>query len=111
MEIFKWKPIKGAQGTETARVLTAQFGDGYSQNAADGINNAVQSWPLSFLGRTKVEAEAIVSFFRRHKGYRSFLWTPPLGLPGFYKVASFQTAPMGSGFYTITATFEQVFKP
>ena len=38
-DTFTWRTRKTAQGTETARTLQAQFGDGYKQIAGIGIND------------------------------------------------------------------------
>lgn len=109
MDTFTWRPLTNPTGTSTFAVLAAQFGDGYSQEAEDGINNETQSWPLTFSG-SKAEMQPIVDFFRTHKGAAGFLWTPLMGTQGIYKVVSF-TMNEASGIYTITATFQQKFAP
>lgn len=109
-ETFAWRSINDPQGAVTYRRLVAQFGDGYRQAVADGINNEVQSWPLQFVG-TGEEMAQIAAFFRRHVGARSFRWTPPLGVEGWYEVAAFNATPIGGPVFTINATFQQVFKP
>jgi len=38
-ETFTWSPRVDPEGTSTFRVLRAQFGDGYAQEAGDGIHN------------------------------------------------------------------------
>ncbi|MDR0259096.1 MAG: phage tail protein, partial [Comamonas sp.] len=83
-ETFTWCPRIEPQGTVSHRVLSAKFGDGYEQTAADGINTAMQSWPLSFVGRAAV-IEPIKSFLDQHGSWQSFLWTPPLGAAGSYR--------------------------
>lgn len=111
-EVFGWAPrANEPQGSVAHATLEARFGDGYAQVAADGLNNARQSWPLTFVGREAYVA-AIRDFFDRHKGARSFLWTPPLGVQGRYLArGGYQLTPKGKGLYSITATFEQVFHP
>ncbi|HCW18356.1 phage tail protein [Achromobacter sp.] len=110
MEVFTWRPRVNAQGAVKFRVLTAGFGDGYTQTAADGINNKVQSWPLQFVGKEATVAP-IAAFLDRHAGYRSFLWTPPLGQEGYYTASEYQVVALGGGAYTVSATFQQVFRP
>lgn len=110
MDTFTWKPIGTPTGTSTFAVKKAQFGDGYSQEAADGINNESQSWPLQFAG-SKAEMLALVAFLRAHAGYIGFYWTPPLGVQGIYKAPSFSPTPQGGDVYTVSATFEQKFAP
>ncbi|GAP66831.1 phage minor tail protein [Mizugakiibacter sediminis] len=107
---FTWQATGNPTGTVSFRVRTAQFGDGYKQTVADGINNKVQSWPLTFTG-TKAEMQAIVNFFDERAGWQSFYWTPPLGVQGLYKVTTYSPTPKGGPIYTVTATFEQAFAP
>jgi len=107
---FIWTPTGSPSGTVQFRVRKAQFGDGYSQEVADGINNKVSSWPLTFTGG-KEEMQALVSFLDERAGWQSFYWTPPLGVPGYYKCASYSPSPVGGPVYAVTATFQQVFAP
>lgn len=109
-ETFNWSPRVNPQGETKFRVLTAQFGDGYSQAAADGINNRTESWPLQFVG----DASAITpirAFLDRHAGHRAFFWSPPMGEQGFYRAAQYSLTAMGGGMYTLSVTLDQVFKP
>lgn len=109
-ERFIWRATGQPSGTTTFRRLTAQFGDGYRQVAGDGINNKVQSWPLTFAG-SKKEMGALVAFLDKHAGIRSFLWKPPLGDEGLYEAVTHSINPVGGDVYTVSATFQQVFKP
>jgi len=110
-EIFTWCPRVDPQGSVTHRVLSAKFGDGYEQAAADGINTAMQSWPLSFVGREAVILP-IKAFLDRHGSWQSFLWTPPLGEEGSYRTDNgYQLTPRGAGAYELAVTFKQVAKP
>lgn len=109
-EKFTWSSVNDPQGTVSFRRLVAQFGDGYRQAAANGINNKVQSWPLQFIG-TEETIEAILSFLDRHNGVRAFRWTPPLGVEGWYEAEAYSLTPIGGPVHTLTATFKQVFKP
>lgn len=107
---FTWKPTGQPAGSVQLRVRSAQFGDGYSQEVADGINNKTQSWPLTFTG-TKAEMQAIIDFLDERAGWQAFYWTPPVGAQGYYKCASYSPAPVGGPVYTVAATFEQRFRP
>lgn len=110
METFTWAPKVEPVGTVEFRLRTAQFGDGYQQQVADGLNNKSQSWPLTFVGDEAL-VRAIAGFLDRHGGARSFQWTPPLGEPGLYRCKGYQPTPRGAGLYSLTATFEQGFAP
>jgi phage-related protein len=109
-DTFKWLPIGQPAGQVSFRVRSAQFGDGYSQEVADGINNKVQSWPLQFTG-SKAEMQALTDFLDAHGGYRAFYWTPPLGVQGLYKSSSYSPQPQGGPVYIVSATLEQHFAP
>lgn len=111
VETFTWSPLADPVGDTQFRVLKAQFGDGYSQVAQDGINNEVSNWPLSFSGYDS-EMSPIIQFFKRHAGQKAFLWTPPLGVQGLYRVEgySLQAGAAGTN-YNVQATFMEVFRP
>ncbi|MDF4005324.1 phage tail protein [Luteibacter sp. PPL552] len=109
-ETFNWRPIGQPAGQVTFRVLKAQFGDGYSQEAPDGINTKVQSWPMQFQG-DEAEVGAIGAFLDRHAGAAGFFWTPPGSVQGIYKVTAYSPAYQGGDVWLISATFEQKFAP
>lgn len=76
-DTFTWRTRKTAQGTETARTLQAQFGDGYKQIAGMGINDKQETWNLDWTG-TRQEAAALRAFLMSHVT-KSFWWTTPWG--------------------------------
>lgn len=107
-ETFIWRPVNNPVGTVSLRVLRAQFGDGYAQEAQDGINVESGSWPLQFVGQRDA-LKPIIDFFRANAGYKKFYWTPPLGDVGLYVCTGWTVTPQGGPVYTINATFEQRF--
>lgn len=111
-DTFNWAPQLGpSNGSGSFRQLTAQFGDGYQQNVGDGINNEVQSHDLTFIGNA-ARTTAIRDFLRAHRSGQAFYWTPPLeSAPLLFKVSGWRVTPQGAGNYTISTTFQQVFKP
>lgn len=109
-ETFIWCPFIEPTGTGTLRTKKAQFGDGYKQVAADGLNNESESWPLTFRGKEAYIRE-ILAFLRARKGSESFYWTPPLGEQTYWTCDTYGTTPLGGGMFTLTATFEQYFQP
>ena len=108
-DTFSFIPQIDPVATTTLRIRKAQFGDGYAQTVADGINAKVQSWPLSFQGNAAT-VQPIVDFFDAHIGV-SFYWTPPLGVQGYYQCEAYSPAPHGGDNYSLTATLQQRFKP
>jgi phage-related protein len=110
LQQFIWVPTGEASGDKSFSVRKAEFGDGYSQAVADGLNNEKQSWPLTFTVK-KSEAELIRDFFDQHKGSQSFAWTPPLGTLSLWTVEKYAITPLGANIYRINATFEQAYHP
>lgn len=111
VETFTWRTLTEPTGTVSYRVKTAQFGDGYSQAVGDGINNKVQSWQLEFAGIDK-EVFSICEFLDKHMGYKSFLWTPPGGEPGYYRAQEgYQIVPHGNMTWSLSVVFMEVFQP
>jgi phage-related protein len=114
---FTYDPVTDPIGTTTYRTLKAQFGDGYSQVAADGINNVYDTWTLSFAG-AYADVSPVKSFLDTLQGYLPFYWTPPLGVQGLYRCSSSSsggsapalTASTG-GNYVYSCTFEQLHHP
>jgi phage-related protein len=64
-------------GENNARVLRTDFGDGYSQRAAQGINNVDKIWNITSIPYSSSDAQTFDEFFRTHGGYTAFYWTPP----------------------------------
>jgi phage-related protein len=109
--VFTWSPLLGTAGTTKDAVRTAQFGDGYSQAVADGINNTADTWPLTFTGNGAYIG-AIKAFLDARAGYQSFYWTPPLRTQATFRCTARGTPqPLGGDTYTLTATFTEVFNP
>lgn len=110
IETFTWSPRVNPTQTVTMRVRKAQFGDGYTQVAGDGINPRSQEWELNFIG-TEAYIRPIKQFLDRHEGRRAFAWTPPLEDQGLYRCEQYKPSPLGGGNYTLSATFTQAFAP
>ena len=111
MQEFNWRPEKSPQGQTTFRAIRAQFGDGYTKVAGDGIHTRAQSWPLTFI-RRRAQMLPIKAFLDSHAGIRPFLWTPPLDQQGaFYTPDAYTLTPLGSGVYSLSVTLVQFNLP
>ncbi len=110
IETFTWPTQHGDAPDISWRVRSSQFGDGYKQTVADGPNNKLQSYPVSFTG-TKARALEIMAFLDRHAGAKAFLWTTPLGELGLYTCQKSVPRPIGGGLFQVTATFDKAFHP
>lgn len=60
-----------------ARVLVADFGDGYAQTAPDGVNTVTEQWDLSFENYSSADVSTLITFFNMQASYKSFYCTPP----------------------------------
>jgi phage-related protein len=108
MDTFQWIPDEGASAEVQPRLLSCQFGDGYGQDAGDGINTILPPWSLSFTGRSLSEALAIEAFLVKQAGATTFLWTPPGGSTPLKFRCKKWTPTHNSTTNGITATFQQV---
>ncbi|MGU2416026.1 phage tail protein [Burkholderia cenocepacia] len=106
--VFTWVPLVNPKGSTKFSVRTAQFGDGFRQDVADGINNKRDSWPLVFTGRSASIAP-IKAFLDGLQGYQSFYWTPPLRTQGLFKCVQYAVTPVEGDIYTLEASFEESF--
>ncbi|MCS3433706.1 phage tail protein [Klebsiella sp. BIGb0407] len=111
IETFMWPTqVAGQPATEYNQTIRkAQFGDGYSQVSEDGINSEQIKFPYSYRGPLAT-AISIRDFCRRHRT-KSFIWTPPHGEKGLYRVdpASIRMVPNGKTQATVSANFEQAY--
>ena len=112
LAIFTWLPNYGASSSITPNVVTAQFGDGYSQDTPLGINTLAQKWTLTFNVEPDV-ADEIHWFLIQQGGWQRFWWTPPRR-ENAIKVKTtgeIKKTETDAGQTTIEVTFLQVFDP
>lgn len=107
-QTFKWKVERDLDPTIEYRVIETQFGDGYKQQSADGINIKNEQYTIKVHAYGD-EAQEIMDFFDAHQGWKSFFWTPPLGKLGLYTCSDPKPSNQGSSLYTITGTFVKSF--
>ncbi|WP_058911140.1 phage tail protein [Entomohabitans teleogrylli] len=113
IEEFSWRIQSASQPTTTCKdsIRKAQFGDGYAQVSYNGLNDETLSYSYSFTGKPDTGLE-IYDFLRRHKT-RAFIFTPPYGEKALWRVGadSLQKVINSKNVITVSATFEQAFKP
>ena len=68
-------PDKGLSKKNSPVVFISQFGDGYQQRVANGINNLKQDFAVSFATRPKAEIDDIIGFFESTNGVTAFNFT------------------------------------
>lgn len=106
---FTWCATKQSTGQVTSSIKRAQFGDGYAQSVADGINPLKRIWNVEFVGN-KQRAQEIVNFLDSHVG-KSFIWEVPFFGDAYFYCDTYNPAPNGNRLWTVTATFEQTYQP
>lgn len=64
----------GSEVNYKARILVAQFGDGYTQRSGDGQNAVGSTYSVSFNTLTRAEAKVLLDFFAERAGYKAFTY-------------------------------------
>lgn len=108
MPTFSYSPAEGATENTAPRVRVSQFGDGYAQRVADGINNSPRSWSLVF-NRATADIDAIAAFLSARGATESFDWTPPAGAAGKWLCQSWARPVLNLNIQTINAVFVETF--
>lgn len=108
MTTFTYVPLYGVNLTKAPKVRKAQFGDGYQQRTADGINYNGRVWAVTFED-TKENIELIDTFLSTEDGITSFDWVPPTGATGKWLCPTWKVTAVAYGKWILSATFEEVF--
>lgn len=108
MATFTWTPDTGAEMTRAPRIRSVQFGDGYEQRAADGINADLRKYTLSFTGRSATDSTAILAFLETQGGVTSFDYTHPGDSSRKFVCKEWSASDDGYNLKGIRATFQQV---
>lgn len=111
MATFTYTPDYNAQESCRPNIRRVQFGDGYEQAIAFGLNTQPVTWNLTFANRSNTERDNILTFFRTQGGFDPFDWTPPYGSAGKYICEEWSTTMVAYNINTIQATFRQVYEP
>lgn len=104
---------KGFTRSNTPRVHTITFGDGFEQRIADGINNLPQIMGVTFNTRPKAEIDDLVAFFETLNGVSKFQMTvdDTNGTETIKVVCkSWDQTWDYDNFYSLSATFERVYE-
>ena len=111
------RPDKSFTRSSTPRVFITDFGDGYEQRLANGINNLVESYSITFNNRTKEEIDDITAFFANKGAVTAFNYVIPDSNNGgsgetTVKVIcdNWSQAYNHGDFYSCAATFRRVYE-
>lgn len=103
-------PQPGAKQKPEVRLLRADFGDGYTQVAPDGLNHIRKIWDLTWPVLSQTDAETIYGFFDNMGGCQDFLYTVP-GTPNQFKWTcdEYDFSVEKNNTYGVTAKLKQSF--
>ena len=109
MADFTWWPDGSTPESSKPRVKKAQFGDGYSQRAGDGINTDLKQWSLSFSNRAEADIDLICAFLEGKGATTAFTFQPPKNASEVSVICeSWTRDERAIDFCTVRATFKQV---
>ena len=93
------------------RILTADFGDGYSQRAADGLNGQNESMTMVWNTITYADALIIMNFLDSMQGVGAFSYQAPNDpdVKNWICVNGWDWKPQNSEYGDVTATFNRVY--
>ena len=109
-------PDKGMTRSNEPVIFKAEFGDGYQQRIANGINNLKQQFSVSFATREKAEIDDIVGFFESTNGVTAFDFTfADTNASGNEETVKVYVSQFSQNwdyddFYTLSATFVRVYE-
>tara|TARA_Y100000361_G_scaffold152908_1_gene173445 strand:- start:1998 stop:2381 length:384 start_codon:yes stop_codon:yes gene_type:complete len=109
-------PDKGMTRSNEPVIFKAEFGDGYQQRIANGINNLKQQFSVSFATREKAEIDDIVGFFESTNGVTAFDFTfADTNASGNEETVKVYVSEFTQNwdyddFYTLSATFVRVYE-
>lgn len=77
MAEFNWAVTTGTALRHQPTVRVVQFGDGYEQRRAAGLNHNLRQWDVRIDNQEPVVAAEIESFLTARGGVEAFTWWSP----------------------------------
>ncbi len=69
-------PSRGSRAGVEARVLKAQFGDGYAQRAPDGLNHLTKTYEFELRAAPAADLNTVLNFLVARGGREPFTFQP-----------------------------------
>lgn len=102
-------PILSPSVMREPRVLTAKFGDGFSQRTGDGLNTLREMWSLVWIA-SHANITLIDDFFEDRAGVEAFLWIAPRDtVAKAWLCSKWQRTVIDRYTDRVSAEFERVF--
>jgi len=106
------QPDYSSPATFTTNVLSAGFGDGYTQRSANGLNPLIESWDLSYQDLTDDEVGVLLAFFADLGGVDNFTWQSKYATsPKKYVCGQWDAVPIDDDSNSFSASIVEVFEP
>lgn len=103
-------PSPGTTDKPEFKVLTADFGEGYTQSAGDGVNNVRRVLSLTWETLLPAQAAVITDFIKARRGFGIFYYTPSNETKALkWTCNDFSDKRGEGGLRTVSATFRQSF--
>lgn len=90
------------------KILKTDFGDGYTQEAPDGLNFLLGKYTVSWEALLPTERNTIKAFLEARGGYQTFLWTDPESVQHKVKCRSWTFSNVNPAVYSLRASFDEV---
>lgn len=109
-------PDKALSREVTPSVLIAQFGDGYEQRIASGLNSLRENYVLQFKTRTKEFVDDVINYLDSTKGVTKFnLRVPDTNTAGNEKSVkvvfiNYTVNYQYDNFYSLTVNVKRVYE-
>ena len=101
-------PSPGTERKSKPKLLSADFGEGYTQTVPDGTNVIKRQMTLRWEGVTLAQKQAIIGFFETQAGYQPFYYTV-FGDSVATRWLCEEWEDSLDGMWKITATFKQYY--
>jgi phage-related protein len=106
---FFWTPSYSSNANFNPRIKSVKLGDGYEVRNADGINNTLLEFELSFDNRSLDEYTSIMHFLVNQEGHKAFIYTPliPYNKQKLFVCRSWSGRSNFYENYSVTCKFEE----
>lgn len=109
--IFTWLEDWNSEEVHKPRNFSIQFGDGYVERAANGLNTDLPQYNANFTARSSTDNTAIMAFLQTtcQAGVIAFQFQPYAdATASLWTCNDFKAKPVAGGYYDITCVFQQV---
>ncbi len=109
LQVLNFDAYEVMSKKSTPRMSINSAGGIFEQRTLDGLNTNLQVWKIGYSKRKGVDVKAVGDFFTSHRGYQSFLWTPPDDIQRKFICEEYvRTLDHYNAVQSITATLEEI---